>query len=266
MSDFTSRRWKPWTAAIALLLFAVCVGWATAQFPLQRVHYSKIRIVAEYPHDRNAFTQGLLIDEGQLLEGTGQHGESKLRRVDLETGQVLTEVSLPEQYFGEGIAVAHGELFQLTWKNRVGFVYDVETLEHKRTVRYSGEGWGLTFDGEFLILSDGSATLRFIDPETFHVKRRLAVYDGRKPISSLNELEYVEEEVWANIWYDDKIARIDPATGRVVGWIDLKGLKPRSLLLNREAVHNGIAYDPKSRRIFLTGKNWPTLYEVEIVP
>jgi glutaminyl-peptide cyclotransferase len=264
MRTSLSRRWKLWGLLVALPILAVCAGWASVQ--LQRNTDYSVRVIAEYPHDPQAFTQGLIYYQGHLLEGTGHYGKSRLRRVEIKTGRVLTEVTLPRKYFGEGIAIANGELFQLTWKNRIGFVYDPDTLEYQRSVRFAGEGWGLTFDGEHLVISDGSATLRFVDPQTFQVRRRITVREGRKLINHLNELEFVEGEIWANIWYEERIARIDPQDGRLLGWINLKGLKPASLRWDKEAVHNGIAYDPDTGRLFLTGKNWPVLYEVEVIP
>ena len=256
--------------SVLIGLIGLCAaGLASAQFGFRstaRVNQYTYRVVAEYPHDPNSFTQGLLIHNGDLLEGTGQYGESRLMRVDLKTGKPLQQVDLHRQYFGEGIAVAEGELFQLTWQNRVGLVYDPKTFELKRTVRYLGEGWGLTYDGESLIMSDGSSTLRFFDPATFTLKRRLNVQQGNRAIKNLNELEYVEGEIWANIWYESSIARIDPKTGQVTGWIQLEGLKPRSVRFNREAVYNGIAYDAKTKQVYVTGKNWPTLYEIEVLP
>tara|TARA_R100000789_G_scaffold99776_2_gene107387 strand:- start:3702 stop:4628 length:927 start_codon:yes stop_codon:yes gene_type:complete len=261
----SSGRWHRSLALVAIfaaMLIGFGVSWAAGNF--QQVEYWRYREVAKHDHNRNDFTQGLLVHEGILYEGTGQFGESKLQRIDLSTGRVLNSVSLNKQYFGEGIAIANGELFQLTWKNRVAFVYDPETLRLTRTVRYAGEGWGLTFDGESLIMSDGSATLRFYDPKEFNVQRRVTVHDGKRTIDDLNELEYIQGEVWANIWHQDKIVRIDPETGRVKGYVDLGGLKPLSVRLNREAVYNGIAWDEVNRKLYVTGKNWPTLYEIQV--
>ncbi len=264
MSLWKFRRWQIAAVVMTLFVSLLCAGWAAG--PFQRSARSGYRVVAQYPHDPTSFTQGLLFYKGHLIEGTGQHGESRLLRVNLQTGQALAEVPLPSQYFGEGVALANGELFQLTWKNRVGFVYDPDTFQLKRTVRYAGEGWGLTFDGQFLVMSDGSATLRFLDPQTFQVTRRVIVREGNQQVKALNELEYVNGEIWANIWYGEQIARINPRDGRVLGWIDLRGLKPSSLAANRDAVYNGIAYDPDSNRLFVTGKNWPVLYEIQVVP
>jgi glutamine cyclotransferase len=226
---------------------------------------SGFRVVAEYPHDPGAFTQGLVFIDGELYEGTGLHGASTLRRVHLASGNVLAAVALPRRFFGEGIAVLGDRIYQLTWQNGVAIVYDRETFEPVDTFRYETEGWGLTTDGTRLIMSDGSDALVFRDPETFDVLGGVSVRDGDMPVTRLNELEYVKGEVWANVWQTDLIARIDPASGAVLGWIDLSGLlsseeRPDS----SDAVLNGIAYDEASGRLFVTGKLWPKLFEIEI--
>jgi len=264
---FMKSSWKK-KGLVLLLVTApllLCVTWASGQFRRSSTPHLSYRVVAEYPHDKNAFTQGLIVYQGMMLEGTGQQGKSQLRQVDLKTGRVTKGIALPARFFGEGITIADGELFQLTWKSRVCFVYDPQTLELKRTIRYPGEGWGLTFDGQSLIMSDGSSTLRFYDPKTFKLQKRIAVKDRNRPIKNLNELEYINGEVWANIWYEDKIIRIDPQSGKVIAWIDLKGLKPASLRFKREAVYNGIAFDAQAGKLYVTGKNWPKLYEIEII-
>ena len=225
---------------------------------------SGFAVVAVYPHDPSAFTQGLAIEGGQLYEGTGQYGASTLRRVDLASGRPEKQRALGPQYFGEGIAILDGLVYQLTWQNGVVVAYDLETFEVERTMRYDGEGWGLTHDGRQLIMSDGSATIRFRDPQTFSVTREIEVRDGGVPLSRLNELEYIDGAIWANIWYDDRIARISPADGKVLGFIDLGTLYPPSAR-DSEAVLNGIAYDAAAKRLFVTGKNWPQLYEIEVV-
>ena len=220
--------------------------------------------MAAYPHDPSAFTQGLAIHAGQLYEGTGQYGASTLRRVDLTTGRPEKQRALGPQLFGEGIAILDGLVYQLTWQSGVVVVYDLETFEVERTMRYAGEGWGLTHDGRQLIMSDGSATIRFRDPSTFAVTREIEVRAAGVPLARLNELEYVDGEIWANIWYDDRIARIDPADGKVLGFVDLGTLYPQNAR-SSEAVLNGIAYDAASKRLFVTGKNWPQLYEIEVI-
>jgi glutamine cyclotransferase len=222
-----------------------------------------VEVVAAYPHDENAFTQGLVVHAGRLLEGTGQYGSSTLRRVELETGRVERLVPLGNAYFGEGITVLDGRVYQLTWHNGIAFVYDAETFALERTLSYAGEGWGLTTDGSRLILSDGSAALRFLEPGTFAVAKQITVRDNGLPIERLNELEYVDGEIWANVWYDDRIVRISPESGEVLGWIDLSSLYSSSER-SRDDVLNGIAYDAEAGRLFVTGKNWPQLFEIEV--
>ncbi|OYW12163.1 MAG: glutamine cyclotransferase, partial [Planctomycetales bacterium 12-60-4] len=213
-----------------------------------------------------AFSQGLVVVDGQMYEGTGQYGQSTLRKVELTSGRVEQMIPLSREYFGEGITVLDDKLYQLTWKERLGIVYELATLKPLGSFRYSGEGWGLANDGRELILSDGSATLRFLNPKTFEVTKRLEVRSGRSRVDKLNELEFVNDEIWANIWYSDKIARISPKTGEVLGWIDASGLYPASQRRSREHVMNGIAYDASTQRVFLTGKMWPRLFEVEVLP
>jgi glutamine cyclotransferase len=226
---------------------------------------SGYRVVKAYPHDANAYTQGLIFRGGFLYESTGQHGQSTLRKVKLETGEVLQQRRIDNAHFGEGLAEWKGRLFQLTWQSNVAFVYDLATFAPVTTLKYPGEGWGLTAGPDSMILSDGTADLRFLDPSTFKELRRVTVRDGGAPIDQLNELEFVRGEVWANVWHTDRIARIDPRTGRVTGWIDLSGLMSM-YRLDAEAVLNGIAYDPASQRLFVTGKNWPKLFEIQVVP
>lgn len=221
------------------------------------------RVVRTYPHDPNAFTQGLIYLNGFLYEGTGLNGRSTLRKVKLETGQVLQEKRIEEQYFGEGITDWGGELVQLTWQTGVGFVWDRGTFTLKKKFSYAGEGWGLTHDATRLILSDGSPVLRFLDPVTLAEKGRLVVLDGRRPVANINELEMVKGEIWANIWQTERIARISPQTGQVLGWIDMRGLLRPEEMRDID-VMNGIAYDAKGDRLFVTGKLWPKLFEVKI--
>jgi glutamine cyclotransferase len=221
-------------------------------------------IVNIYPHDPAAFTQGLVFVDGKLYEGTGEEGRSSLREVELETGHVLKKVDVPEPYFGEGIALLNGKIYQLTWQHQVGFVYDAKTFQQVGKFNYSGEGWGLTTDGHSIILSDGSNRIRFLDPDSFRVTKTIAVLDGKLAVNELNELEYVNGEIYANIWHDQRIATIDPQTGRVTGWIDLNGLLPPGDVTDEEAVLNGIAYDEAGKRLFVTGKLWPRLFEIKL--
>jgi len=220
------------------------------------------RVVATYPHDDEAFTQGLVFDGGDLYEGTGLEGRSTLRRVDLATGEVLQTRGLAPEHFGEGVAVVGDRVYQLTLETGTCFVYDRETFAVLETYTYPGAGWGLASDGERLVMSDGSDRLVFRDPATFAALGHVDVRDGGVAVSNLNELEAVDGEIWANVWLTDRIARIDPATGRVTGWIDLAGL-----LSPEEAgtadVLNGIAHDPATGRLFVTGKRWPTLFEID---
>ena len=253
-----------WLVACALAAVAVgAAAWAQLH-GRSAPAVAGFKVVAVYPHDPNAFTQGLAIAGGQLYEGTGLYGQSTIRRVDIATGRVEKRRPIDATYFGEGIAILGDRLYELTWQHGIGIVYDLATFSQQRTFQYTGEGWGLTQDGKQLILSDGSSKLRFLDPQTFAVVREIDVRDHGQPVTKLNELEYVDGEIWSNVWYDDRIARISPATGEVVGWIDLAALYPKSAR-SSEAVLNGIAYDAASKRLFVTGKNWPQLYEIEIV-
>ena len=218
--------------------------------------------VRSYPHDPRAFTQGLMWHDGRLYESTGRYGESTLRIVDLESGQVRQRVDLPPQYFAEGISMHQGRLYQLTWREGVAFVYDPATLRETGRVEYTGEAWGLTSDGESLVVSDGSSYLTWVDPASFAVRRTVRVTDGGRPVDQLNELDWIRGEVWANVWHSNQIVRIDPATGQVVGRLDLAHLVPP--VTDREAVLNGIAYDEANDRLFVTGKLWPRLFQIRV--
>jgi glutamine cyclotransferase len=233
--------------------------------PAQIVNY-KYEVVNAYPHDRGAFTEGLDFVDGKLLESTGQYGESSLRAVDLTTGKVLRRTNLPRDIFGEGLAALNGKLYQLTWKTEKGYVYNLTNFAKLKEFTYTGEGWGLTTDGHWLIMSDGTSVIRFMDPETFKVDHTIAVTKDGSPQSRLNELEWVKGEIFANIWETDWIARIDPATGRIVGMIDLSHLLPGKDRDNQTEVLNGIAYDPAGDRLFVTGKYWPKIFEVRLKP
>jgi glutamine cyclotransferase len=229
--------------------------------PVPKYGYQILNI---YPHDSNAFTQGLILVDGKLLESTGQEGSSSLRIVEPDTGVVLRKVDVPAPYFAEGITVLNGKVYQLTWQHEEGFIYDAQTLERVGQFKYRGEGWGITSDGQSLIMSDGSSRLEFLDPATFGVTRTINVVDGPNAIKNLNELEFVKGEIYANVWHADRIAVIDPQSGRLKAWIDLKGLMPEGEQLDQEAVLNGIAYDQAKDTFFVTGKLWPRMFEIKI--
>ena len=225
-------------------------------------------VVHSYPHDPTAFTEGLFYLDGFLYESTGIEGASSVRKVRLETGEVVQRHDLPSAYFGEGIIQWKDRLIQLTYKTEVGFVYNLSTFETERRFEYPGEGWAMTQDGKNIFMSDGTAQIRIWDPETLQELRRITVTDQGQPVPNVNELEWVKGQIYANIWETDRIARIDPATGRVVGWIDLAGLlSPNERLAGPEGtdVLNGIAYDAKGNRLFVTGKRWPKLFEIRLV-
>jgi glutaminyl-peptide cyclotransferase len=225
-----------------------------------------VSVVKAYPHDRGAFTEGLFYQGGYLYEATGLNRQSSVRKVDLASGRVLRRRVLDAQYFGEGIVAWKNRLIQLTWQNQVGFVDDLATFRELRRFGYAGEGWALTQDGRELIMSDGTPQLRFLDPESLKETRRLTVIADGKPVQNLNELEWVKGEILANVWLTNFIARIDPATGKVTGWIDLTGLmNPAELGGDPDATPNGIAYDAARDRLFVTGKRWPKLFEIKLV-
>lgn len=249
--------------AVFLLITAIFCG-AQAKNDHGQAPVDGYEIVHIYPHDPAAFTQGLVYNDGHLYESTGLNGKSSVRLVDIETGRVLQRHDLPSQYFGEGLTIWKNKLYQLTWKAKTGFIYDTFSFFEVGTFHYQGEGWGLTQNGKELILSDGSAFLRFFDPQSFRELRRIRVTDAEKPVDKLNELEYVRDEIYANVWQADRIARVSPKTGRVLSWIDLNGLIDRSQLPNADAVLNGIAYDSASNRLFVTGKLWPKLFEIRV--
>jgi glutaminyl-peptide cyclotransferase len=271
-----------------ILLIVLCLGISllilcseNPELPPEEIPVYGYQIVQTFPHDRTAFTEGLVFSDGVLIEGTGLLGKSTLRKVQLETGKIISLQKLPDEYFGEGVTVSGDTVFQLTEQAGIGFLYDRNALEPMGTFPCSIPGWGLTHDGEYLIMSDGSDRLTFIDPGSFEHVRQIVVRAGGVPVPYLNELEYVEGEIYANIWPTDRIARISPQTGEVVGWIDLEGiLSPSDRLevgspVNAEqdgklspswTCPNGIAYDPQGKRLFVTGKLWPTLYEIRLSP
>lgn len=223
-----------------------------------------VEVVARYPHDTESYTQGLFFNEGQLYESTGIKGKSTFRKVDMQTGKALRRLDFDKKYFVEGSVMFDGNLYVLTWESRVAFVYDARTLEYKSSWKYPREGWGLTTDGKQLIASDGSATLFFMD-ENFALKRRLIVKHEDRPVRWLNELEYIDGKIWANVYTTDQIVIINPKDGNVEGIIDCRGLLPNHLRTPQTDVLNGIAYDPQTKKIYLTGKNWAELYEVRLI-
>lgn len=241
-------------AAALLLAFAACSASAPKQYGL--------KVVKEYPHDREAYTQGLFFYGGELYESTGQTGKSSFRKLDLESGKVLRKLEFDKKYFGEGSVMLDGRMYMLTWTNNVVFVYNAQSLKYEKTCAYPREGWGLTTDGKDLIASDGSAFLYFMDKD-FQVKRKLKVMMGERPVRLLNELEWIDGKIWANVYTTDMILIINPSSGKVEGVIDCGGLLPQSLRRRDTDVLNGIAV--KDGRIFLTGKNWPRMYEVRLV-
>jgi glutamine cyclotransferase len=225
---------------------------------------AKAQVVATFPHDPGDFCQGLVVEGNTVYEGTGRYGSSVLKKYELETGRVLQQVALHKDYFGEGIAVLGDKLFQLTWKERVCVVYDKATLQPLGQVNYNGVGWGLASDGTHLFMSNGTSVIQVFDPGGFKPVRTIRVTFGRKPQENLNELEFVGNELWACIWYEDRIARIDPETGKIKGYFDCSMLYPISQRPDREYVLNGIAYDAQARRLFITGKLWPKIFEVKV--
>ena len=223
-------------------------------------------IIRVFPHDTSAYTQGLAYRDGFLYEGTGRNGQSSLRKVRLETGEVIQRLDLASEYFGEGITLVKDKVVQITWKSGVGFVYDLNNFQLLRKFSYSGEGWGLTANGHQLFMSDGTSEIRVFDAETFREIRRFKVHDGPTPVDQLNELEFVEGQIFANVWHSNLVAKISPQTGEVVGWIDLGGILSPVYRLEPEAVLNGIAYDPLRKRLFVTGKLWPSIFEIRLAP
>lgn len=232
----------------------------------QVIHFYSYKVVHIYPHDRNAFTQGLVYESGFLYEGTGLYGHSTLRKVELSTGDVIQIREIPAQFFGEGVTICENRLIQLTWQSNTGLVYDKNTLELLQVFSYPTEGWGIAYDGKHLIMSDGTSTLHFLDPYTFKKTGQIEVFDNKGPVNGINELEYVKGEIYANIWQTDYIARISSETGRVIAWIDLKGLLTSEELSKPVDVLNGIAYDEKDDRLFVTGKFWPKIFEIVLIP
>ncbi len=223
------------------------------------------KIINTYPHDKNAYTQGLFFENGIMYEGTGQYGESVLKKINFETGKLISELSLPAQYFGEGITAFKDKIIQLTWRSNTGFVYDKKSFKLITTLKYPTQGWGITTDGKKLIMSDGTQTIHFLDPEYFNEIGKIEVYDHEGPIRNLNELEYVDGIIYANVWQTEEIIAFDPINGKVLKRIDCRKIVPNGFHGERDNVLNGIAYDKKNNRYFITGKRWPSLFEVKFV-
>lgn len=260
------------TTALLVLVALPHAGCGKRAAPSESVPASVPGGVANYtyevthtwPHDDRAFTQGLVFHNGSLIESTGINGMSSLREVEWQSGKVLKMISVPAQYFAEGLAIIGDRAYQLTWRNHKGFIYNVDTFQLLGDFSYTGEGWGLTTDGQLLILSDGTSRIRFLDPKTFAVVRTIDVRNGDKPVDQLNELEYIRGEIFANVWQTDQMVRIDPASGKVVGVINFAGLLPAAERGPNTDVLNGIAYDPDNDRLIVTGKFWPKLFEVRL--
>jgi glutamine cyclotransferase len=221
-------------------------------------------VVNSWPHDCKSYTQGLVFHQNLFFESAGHYGESSLRRVEPRTGKVLKKVKVSKEYFAEGIAIFEGKIFQLTWESQKGFIYDLDSFKLLGEFTYDGQGWGMTHDGHSLIMSDGTNQIRFLDPVSFKTERTISVYDNKRPVSQLNELEYVKGEIYANIWHSDRIVRLDPATGKILGWIDLTGLLTSTGDCESVDVLNGIAYDEQGDRLFVTGKDWPKVFEIRL--
>jgi glutaminyl-peptide cyclotransferase len=254
---------------VAFLLTApgqLLLGHSSHQARAQRPPEYTFKVIRTFPHDPAAFTQGLAYRDGFLYEGTGLNGRSSLRKVRLETGEVVQHVDLANEFFGEGITLLKDQIVQLTWQSHTGFVYSLGDFRFLRQFSYPGEGWGLTTNGREVFMSDGTAEIRVLDAGTLVEKRRFTVHDGATAVDQLNELEFVEGEIFANVWQTDRIARISPQSGKVVGWIDLRGLLSPVYRRESGAVLNGIAYDSTRKRLFVTGKLWPTIFEIQLVP
>jgi glutaminyl-peptide cyclotransferase len=259
--------------ALSILLVGLVAGCGTGQ-KVSRASVStgddldqpktySYEVVNKYPHDRDAFTQGLELHNGLLYESTGLAGRSTVRKVDLKTGAVLQKTDLAPQYFGEGLTILNNKIYQLTWTTKIGFIYDLDTFKPIGQFQYDWEGWGMTNDGKNLIISDGSNMLRFVDPERFNVVKTIEVFRQGRPLNELNELEYINGEIYSNIWHSDLIVRISPADGKLLGLIDMTGLS-EGLNLGSEDVLNGIAFDPASKCLLVTGKRWPALFQIRI--
>lgn len=266
--------------AVTVFLMVACLSWPCAVFsevflpgrfqvsPLMqsKAPVASIAVKNTYPHDTEAFTQGLLFHQGFFYESTGLLGKSTLARKEMKTGKVVQEVKLPRDFFGEGIVLLKDKIYQLTWQNETVLIYDARSLREIKKIKYSGEGWGLAYDGKYLLMSNGSSTIAFRDPKSFKTVREIQVRDGDTPVERLNELEFIKGEIWANIYMEDVIVRISPKNGKVTGWIDLSEIRSYLARSAQVDVINGIAYDGEADRIFLTGKHWPKIFEIQIMP
>ncbi len=255
---------KPLKLALLTLLLAVILQYSATAETLQTPVYS-YKVINTYPHSTDSFTQGLVFDQGVLYESTGLNGQSAVKIVDLKSGKTIKSHELPDKYFGEGMTIVGNKIFQLTWRAKKGFVYDKNTLKLLRTFNYSTQGWGITYDGKYLIMSDGSDVLYYLDPKTFNVSGKLEVYDQNGKVSRLNELEYIDGNIYANVWGTEKIAIINPKSGQVKAWIDLSGLLSGEDKKKRIDVLNGIAYNEENQKLYVTGKLWPKLFEIEVI-
>ena len=290
-----ARRFPIWWLVVPIALLVAGAAWREARHPLppsdaalarmtrtenfgangtqtngatapanERVARDRWRVVRTIPHDRDAFLQGLLWEDGGFYESTGIEGQSTLRRLEYPSGKVLKKQELPGNVFGEGLVAWKDELIQITWQSQIAYVWDKNNFQAKNQFNYQGEGWGITTDGKSLIMSDGSDKLAFRDPETFAVQHTISVTINGQPQANLNELEWIDGQIWANIWQSDIIARIDPQSGHVVSFLDLSGLLPASARDGHEDVLNGIAYDPATKRIWISGKRWPSIFEIKV--
>ena len=262
MKRFLKLFFPAFIIILAVVLVLFCLDLKNPEI----VRTYSYEIINTFPHDQEAFTQGLAFENGVLYEGTGRYGRSELRKIELETGNVLQTRKLPDEFFGEGITVYGGNIIQLTFLSNIGFVYSKDTFELLREFNYPTTGWGVTHNGKQLIMSDGTLKLYFLDTETFEQIRQIEMYDRGVSVWGLNELEYVEGQIYANVWPTERIARIAPETGQVLGWIDMKGLLTQQDYSRPVDVLNGIAYDKKNDRLFVTGKFWPKLFEIKLIP
>ena len=253
------------TLVAVSLQFLISCKDSTTSSSKQQPTTNGYQVVNIYPHSQEAFTQGLVYLNNLLYQGNGLYGKSSIQKLDLETGVVLQQKDLPSRYFGEGITIFGDSLFQLTWKSKTGFIYDVESFDSLGQFTYSSEGWGLTHDNHRLIMSDGTSTIHFINPHTMTFTGEITVHEENQLITNLNELEYIKGEIWANVWLTNRIVRINPDTGQVTGWLDLTGILPAGTCSQPVDVLNGIAYDSQNDRIFVTGKNWCKLFEIKVI-